>query len=43
MSEDSLEKAAEKITPPVQGPLDEGDEKEPKHVVADKLPPLTDD
>lgn len=35
-----LEKEAEKIDPPKQGPLDQGDETEKKHVEAEKLTPI---
>jgi hypothetical protein len=35
--------ARDRITPPAQAPLDEGNEREPKHVTADPLPPITED
>lgn len=37
----NFEKARETIDPPAQGPLDKGDEREPKHVVAEPLKPIT--
>lgn len=35
-----LEKQAEQIDPPKQGPLDLGDKEEPKHTEAEKLTPV---
>ena len=35
------DKAKEKITPPKQGKLDQGDEREPKHTSAEPLKPIT--
>jgi len=35
-----FEKAAEKITPPVQGPLNQGEKAQPKHTQAAPLTPM---
>jgi hypothetical protein len=43
MTNDLLEKAKERITPPEQGPLDKGDEAEPAHDNPEPLLPIGDE